>query len=73
MPDAPKPQPNTYVGIGQAFGMAVELVVTTLVGTGLGWLVGRWLGAAWVFLLIGTLLGGAAGINLAYRRWKRQT
>ncbi|MGH2811860.1 MAG: AtpZ/AtpI family protein [Actinomycetota bacterium] len=53
-------------------GLAAELVATTFVGLGLGWLVSRWLGNTPVFLLLGTLLGGAAGITRLYRSWKRQ-
>ncbi|MGH9194932.1 MAG: AtpZ/AtpI family protein [Acidimicrobiia bacterium] len=72
MPEDPDREPSVYTGLGQAMGLAAELVVTTLVGAGLGWLLSRWLGNAAVFLLVGTLLGGAAGVNRVYRSWKRQ-
>jgi F0F1-type ATP synthase assembly protein I len=52
-------------------GLSAELVVTTLVGVGLGWLVGG-IGARPVFVVVGGLLGGAAGMNQAYRMWKRK-
>lgn len=73
MPDESDREPSVYAGLGQAMGLAAELVVTTFVGAGLGWLLSRWLGNAAVFLLVGTLLGGAAGISRVYRSWKRQT
>jgi F0F1-type ATP synthase assembly protein I len=58
-------------GFAEAMGLAAELVVTTLVGLGLGWLLSRWLGFTAVFLLVGTGLGGAAGFMRLYRRWKK--
>ena len=51
-------------------GLSAELVVTTLVGLGLGWLVG--VGARPVFVVVGGLLGGAAGVNTVYRTWRRR-
>jgi F0F1-type ATP synthase assembly protein I len=51
-------------------GLSAELVVTTLVGLGLGWLVGG-IGARPVFVVVGGLLGGAAGVNTVYRTWKK--
>ena len=59
-------------GFAEAMGLAAELVVTTLVGLGLGWLLSRWLGFTAVCLLVGTGLGGAAGFMRLYRRWKKQ-
>lgn len=72
MPNEPDRDPSVSQGLGQAMGLAAELVTTTLVGAGLGWLMSRWLGNAPVFLLVGTLLGGAAGINRVYRTWKKK-
>lgn len=60
-------------GYAEAMGLAAELVVTTLVGLGLGWLLSRWLGFTPLFVLLGTALGAAAGITRLYRRWKAQT
>jgi F0F1-type ATP synthase assembly protein I len=51
-------------------GLSAELVVTTLVGLGLGWLVGG-IGARPVFVVVGGLLGGAGGVNTVYRTWKK--
>jgi F0F1-type ATP synthase assembly protein I len=64
-------EPGVMAGFAEAMGLAAELVVTTLVGLGLGWLLSRWLGFPVVFLLIGTGLGGAAGFMRLYRRWKK--
>ena len=58
-------------GFGEAMGLSAELVVTTLVGVGLGWLVGG-IGALPVFVVVGGLLGGAAGVNTVYRTWRRR-
>jgi F0F1-type ATP synthase assembly protein I len=52
-------------------GLSAELVVTTLVGVGLGWLVGG-IAALPVFVVVGGLLGGAAGVNTVYRTWRRR-
>ena len=52
-------------------GLSAELVVTTLVGLGLGWLVGG-IGARPVFVVVGALLGGAAGVNQVYRTWRKR-
>ena len=65
-------EPSIMAGFAEAMGLAAELVVTTLVGLGLGWLLSRWLGFTAVFLLVGTGLGGAAGFMRLYRRWKKQ-
>lgn len=51
-------------------GLSAEIVVTTLVGLGLGWLVGG-IGARPVFVVLGGLLGGAGGVNAVYRNWKK--
>jgi ATP synthase protein I len=59
-------------GFGEAMGLSAELVVTTLVGTGLGWLVDRWVGTTPVFLIIGLLAGGAAGISRIFRSWNKK-
>ena len=52
-------------------GLSAELVVTTLVRLGLGWLVGG-IEARPVFVVVGGLLGGAAGVNTVYRTWRRR-
>lgn len=59
-------------GFGQAMGLAGELVATTAVGAGLGWLIDKGLHTKLVFLMVGALLGGAAGIARLYRTWMRQ-
>lgn len=73
MPSDPNCKPSLTSGFGRAMGLAAELVATTVVGAGLGWLLGRWLGSPAVFVLLGTLVGGAAGVTGVYRTWKRQT
>lgn len=59
-------------GYGWAMGMSAELVVTTGVGVFLGWLGDRWLNTRPVFIFIGALMGGAAGVLRLYRTWMKQ-
>lgn len=54
-------------GLGLGMRISVELVVTTAVGTGLGWLLDDVLGTRPLMLVIGLLLGGAAGVMNVYR------
>lgn len=60
-------------GFGWAMGLSFELVVTTLVGLGLGWLVDGWLRTRPLFLILGSLLGAAGGVRGVYKTWKRKT
>jgi putative F0F1-ATPase subunit (Ca2+/Mg2+ transporter) len=69
----PDDEPSLMSGFGWAMGLSAELVVTTLVGLGLGWLVDRGLHTGPVFLIIGSLLGGAGGVRGVYYTWKRRT
>lgn len=71
MPQDPDKTPSTMTGFGLAMGLSAELVATTAVGTGLGWLMDSWLETFPAFLFIGALLGGAAGVTRLYRSWKR--
>lgn len=71
MPDD-KDEPPLLSGFGQAMGLSAELVATTLVGLGLGWLADGWIGTRPLFTALGALLGGAAGVNGVYRSWKRR-
>lgn len=59
-------------GFGLAMGLSAELVATTGVGLGLGWLLDRLLHTGPAFLFLGALFGGAAGIWGLYKRWNRQ-
>jgi ATP synthase protein I len=68
---APDAAGNPAMSGGPAMGvglrLGVEFVGALAVGGGLGWLAGRWLGSAPVGLLVGLLLGFAAGL-LSVRR-----
>jgi ATP synthase protein I len=57
---------------GLALGMrlSVELVAGVAVGTGLGWVLDRWLGSTPWLMVLFLLLGGAAGVMNAYRAAK---
>lgn len=61
----PDAESNRALGVGLRLG--IEFVSALIVGGGLGWLVGRWLGAAPIGLLVGILLGFGAGL-LSVRR-----
>ncbi|MGH2705584.1 MAG: AtpZ/AtpI family protein [Actinomycetota bacterium] len=54
-------------------GLSAELVVTTLVGTALGWFVDRGFGTGPLFLILGILLGAVGGITRVWRAWTRRT
>lgn len=55
-----KPPPNA---MGMAFRFAIEIVVALFVGGGLGWLMDHYLHTKPVFIIVLSLLGGAAGIR----------
>ncbi len=59
--------PKIGKGLGMAYRIGTELVVATLIGTGLGYLVDRWLKTTPWCLIIGTLVGAAAGFLNVYR------
>lgn len=53
--------------MGQGFRFAVEIVVTTVVGSAIGWQLDRWLGTKPWLLLLFMLLGVAAGFLSLFR------
>lgn len=53
--------------MGQGFRFAVEIVVTTVVGTAIGWQLDRWLGTKPWLLIVFMLLGVAAGFMSLFR------
>lgn len=73
MPDDPKRRPTTMTGFGEAMGVSAELVATTAVGLGLGWLIDKPLHTSPAFLLVGALLGGAAGVWRMFRTWQKKS
>jgi ATP synthase protein I len=54
-------------GVALAGRVGVELVVTTVVGTGLGYGLDRWLGTGPWLMIVGVFLGAAAGFLAIYR------
>ena len=52
-------------GIGARVG--VELLSALIVGLGIGWALDRWLHTTPLFLVVGVLLGGAAGVANVWR------
>ncbi|MGH2769496.1 MAG: AtpZ/AtpI family protein [Actinomycetota bacterium] len=73
MPDDPDREPPLMSGFGQAMSLSMEMVVTTLVGLGLGWLADAGLNTGPLFTVVGVMLGAAGGINRAYRSWKTRS
>jgi ATP synthase protein I len=63
------PRPNTS-GLGMAWRITVELVVSVMVGAGIGYALDSWLGSAPWLMMLFLLLGGAAGVMNAYRAAK---
>ncbi len=59
--------PRNVSGLGLAARIGVELVVTTLVGTALGWFLDGWFGTRPWLMIVFMFLGGAAGISNVYR------
>ena len=71
-PAAPSKPPSLMAGVagmGAAWGMAVDFVVTILAGLALGWLIDRWQGTSPWGILGGLCLGFVA----AFVRIVRQT
>lgn len=54
-------------GLSIAVRIGMELVVTTLVGAFLGYMIDRWLGTKPWFMIAGVLFGAAAGFRNVYR------
>lgn len=53
--------------MGQGFRFALEIVITTVVGSAIGWQLDRWLGTKPWLLLLFMLLGLAAGFISLFR------
>jgi ATP synthase protein I len=71
----PQPQDPFYAGLGQAVRIGTELLAALVVGGGLGWAVDTYVleSSPWLMVL-GLVLGAAAGVRNAYRmaqRWPK--
>lgn len=64
MAEAPDPFRQ---GLSLAMRLGVELVVSTVVGAGLGYLLDTWLGTRPWIMVAGVLLGGVAGFRTVYQ------
>ena len=58
---------GTPSGMGLGMRIGAELVVSVLVGTGIGWALDAWLNTAPWLMVVFLLLGGAAGVLNVYR------
>jgi len=56
---------SSAMGIGLRVG--VELVSAMIAGVGIGWFLDRWLHTTPFLLILGVLLGGAAGVANVWR------
>jgi ATP synthase protein I len=54
-------------GMGMALQLGLELVAGTVVGTGIGIVLDRWLGTSPVFLLVCFFFGTAGGLMTLFR------
>lgn len=59
------------VGLDHSGVMGMELMSAILLWTGIGWLADRWLGTGPWLLVVGGLIGNAAGIYLIWLRSAR--
>jgi F0F1-type ATP synthase assembly protein I len=59
---------ESMVGLDHSSIMGAELVSAIAVWTGIGWLADRWLGTDPWLLIIGALIGNAAGLYLIWLR-----
>lgn len=61
-----------YAGLGQAVRVGTELLAALIVGGGLGWLIDTYLFSTQPWgMVVGLVLGAAAGILNAYRTAQR--
>ncbi|TVR36490.1 MAG: AtpZ/AtpI family protein [Nitriliruptor sp.] len=59
---------SSMKGLDQASIMGMELMAAVVVWAGIGWLVDGWLGTTPWALVIGALIGNAAGLYLVFLR-----
>lgn len=59
--------PLSATGLGMAMRIGLEMVVATMIGVGLGWLGDRYLGTKPWLMLVGVIVGLAAGLLNVYR------
>ena len=64
---AEKPKISSGAAAGDGLRVAIEFVVSVLVGCGLGFTIGSFFGQPVIGLLIGLPLGFAAGLRTVYR------
>lgn len=60
-----------FRGVDQAYMMQGDLIAAILVWAGIGWLLDRALGTRPVLLVVGSLIGYAAGMYLIWLRSQR--
>lgn len=65
--NAERGQRPKYGMLGLAFRMGLELVSALAVGTAMGWGLDKWLGTSPWIMILGVVLGGAAGVMNVYR------
>lgn len=65
--DGGRPRESNPSPLGIAFRIGTELVAAIAIGTGMGWLLDRWLGTSPWLLLVFFLLGMAAGFRNVFR------
>jgi ATP synthase protein I len=63
--------PLSATGLGVAMRIGLELVVATMVGVGLGWAGDHFLGTTPWLMLVGVVIGMAAGLLNVYRYFQQ--
>lgn len=64
----PSSQDPFYAGLGQAVRVGTEMLAALIIGGGLGWMIDTYLlGSTPWGMVVGLVLGTAAGIRNAYR------
>lgn len=63
-------QRSLWLGAGDAWNAAVDLLVATGVWAAIGYGLDRWLGTWPVLFFIGAAVGHGTGIYILYRRWQ---
>lgn len=68
---SPSMRRELLTGVDQSAVMGVELMAAILTWGGIGWLADRWLQTGPWLLVLGALLGNAAGLYLIWMRSQR--
>ncbi|MBI1847227.1 MAG: AtpZ/AtpI family protein [Candidatus Rokubacteria bacterium] len=63
----PDQEPSAWKGVGQLASVGMTMVLSTVIGLAGGWWLDRWLGTRPWLMLVGLMLGIAAGFVVLFR------